>query len=360
MPILADRGGETIAYVGAHDGRFVGVWVTGPKAGTLAVEVQLDGIVWGTAAVDADGTVFIGTDSDQLVALALDGTRRFSLRLGACDPPRAPGPVGVRCDVDGGPTLALDGDLYVGADAVYRITRTGEIRWRYAAPEPAAETGEATDTDDAAPPPVLEHVFAAPVVTRAGDVYVGTQGLGLVALDANGGERWRVELAGDVDGAPAIGSDGMIYVGDDGGRVTAIRPTGTVLWSVPVGGSVRSAITLDDQGTLYVSSLGGQVHAISPRGLIDWTFTAGGPVQATPVIDAAGVIYFGGQDEHLYAIARGGALRWQLEIPAQVDSAVAVVEGVLVFGADDGMLRAVANAATSAPGRGTAPDGAER
>ena len=108
---------------------------------------------------------------------------------------------------------------------------------------------------DAAPPPVLEHVFAAPVVTRAGDVYVGTQGLGLVALDANGGERWRVELAGDVDGAPAIGFDGMIYVGDDGGRVTAIRPTGTVLWSVPVGGSVRSAITLDVSGALGVRVL---------------------------------------------------------------------------------------------------------
>ena len=45
---------------------------------------------------------------------------------------------------------------------------------------------------------------------------------------------------------------------------------------------------------------------------------------------------------------------------AKVALAHAVVEGVLVFGADDGMLRAVANAATSAPGRGTAPDGAER
>ncbi|MCA9718603.1 MAG: PQQ-binding-like beta-propeller repeat protein, partial [Myxococcales bacterium] len=139
---------EVLACVGAHQGRFVCAVVEGPRAGTVALELQLDGVVWGTAAVGPgpgdEARLYVGTDADTLHAIDVGtGAVVWSTRLGRCDPPRALGPMGVRCDVDGGPTVAVDGALVVGADGVYRVERDGAIAWRFdgAPADASAEDG---------------------------------------------------------------------------------------------------------------------------------------------------------------------------------------------------------------------------
>jgi len=137
VPVLADVDGETWAVVGAHHGRLVGAVVDGNREpGTLALDVWLPGIIWGTAAI-ADGVAFVGADDDHLHAVDLaTGEPRFHLRMGDCEPPRAPGPMGMLCDVDGGPTLVPSRggapgahDLVLGANGVYRVTAGGALRW---------------------------------------------------------------------------------------------------------------------------------------------------------------------------------------------------------------------------------------
>jgi outer membrane protein assembly factor BamB len=325
-PTIADGpDGEPTAYVGTHGGRFVGVALAGARAGKLVLDLTLGGRVWATAAVDDGGVLYVGDDDDTLYAIdPKKGEIIWKKQLGDCEPTRAPGPEGARCDVDGGPTLAADGDLYVGADGMYRITREGDVVWHYTADEERPK-----------------HVFSSPAVGTDGSVYFGGQDGFVTALASDGSERWRYKVTADVDGSPALGPDGEVYVGADDGRVYALRRDGSLRWSFVAQKDIRSAVTTTPQGRIYVSSFDGNLYALEASGEVVWVFSAGGVIHSSPVVDAAGTVYVGSQDDHLYALTPKGKVRWKLVLPQDVDSSVAIAEdGTIVFGCDDGHLRA--------------------
>src|SRR5690606_18849424 len=91
-PALHPRAdGASLAYVGTHAGRFVGVVVDGDAAGDVALDLELGGVVWATAFADDRGWLHVGADTDTLFAID-PGAREivWSRRLGDCEPPRAP------------------------------------------------------------------------------------------------------------------------------------------------------------------------------------------------------------------------------------------------------------------------------
>ena len=323
--VTAGPGDVPAAFVGTHAGRFVGVGLEGDQAGKLVVDMTLGGRIWGTAAVDEQGILYVGGDDDTLYAI--DPVKQeivWKKQLGECEPTRAPGPEGARCDVDGGPTIGPDGDLYVGADGLYRIGRDGEIKWHFTAGEERPK-----------------HVFSSPVVTAEGQVYYGGQDGFVTALAADGTERWRYKITADVDGSAALGPDGELFVGADDGRVHALRSDGSLRWSFVAQKDIRSAIGTAADGRLYVSSFDGNLYALTPGGEVVWVFASGGVINSSPVVDAAGTVYVGSQDDHLYAIEPDGKLRYKLEFPKDVDGSVAITEnGTIIVGCDDGHLRA--------------------
>jgi outer membrane protein assembly factor BamB len=326
-PTLGKAAGEPAALVGTHAGRFVAVAVEGAKAGQVVLDVNLGGMVWGTAAV-ADGRAYVGADDDTLYAIDLaNGAVVWTLKVGNCDGARVPGPEGARCDADGGPTIGPDGDLYLGADGVYRVGRDGKVRWHYPA-----------DTSVKA-----KHVFSAPLVTADGHVVVGTQDGLVVALKAaDGGLRWTYNVRADVDGAAAMGEDGNLFVGADDGRLYALRSDGSLRWSFVTQKDIRSAAAVSTGGVVYVGSFDGNLYALAPTGDVKWVLPTGGRIAGAPVIDAAGTIYVGSQDDHLYAVSPKGQVRWSFELPGDVDSSVAITDGgTVVVGCDDGHLRAL-------------------
>src|SRR5690606_25501229 len=130
---------------------------------------------------------------------------------------------GARCDVDGGPTLGPDGDLYVGAAGVYRISTDGKIVWHW----PDVERPR--------------HVFSTPTVTDALVVFGGQDGF-VTALTRDGTSRWQHRVRADVDGSAAVGRDGTLYIGGDDGRVHALRPDGSLKWSFVTQAEIRSSI----------------------------------------------------------------------------------------------------------------------
>jgi len=311
------------AWVGTFSGRFVAVPLTGPRVGQAVVDLELGGRVWSSAAI-SEGVVYVGTDNDELIAIdTATGTERWRKRLGDCAETRAPGPEGARCDVDGGPTIGPDGDLWVGADGVYRISPDGEIRWHW------PEGGGA------------KHVYSSPVVAADGRAYVGGQDGHITALDGSGAVLWRYKVLADVDGSPGIGRDGAIYVGADDGRVYALRSDGSLRWSFVAQGDIRSAVAMGPAGHVYITSFDGNLYALGEDGSVDWVLPTARKIKSTPVVDAEGWIYFGAQDRRLYGVAPNGTVRWSIDVGDEVDSSVAISEsGVLVVGADDGKLRA--------------------
>lgn len=326
-PTLVTVGGELLALVGTHAGRFVGVVVEGTRAGQVVLDMNLGGMVWATAAA-ADGRAYVGGDDDTLYAIDL-ATKQvaWGLKVGNCGESRAPGPEGARCDADGGPTIAADGDLYLGADGVYRVGRDGKIRWHYPA-----------DAELKA-----KHVFGAPLVAGDGNVYVGGQdGLILSLRSGDGTLRWSYNVRADVDGGPAMGEDGNLYIGADDGRLYALRSDGSLRWSFVAQKDIRSAAAVAASGTVYVGSFDGNLYALATNGDVKWVLPTGGRIAASPVLDAAGTIYVGSQDDHLYAVSPKGRVLWSLELPGDIDSSVAISDGgVLVVGCDDGHLRAL-------------------
>ncbi len=326
-PTLAKVGGEVMALVGTHAGRFVGVVVEGARAGQVALDLNLGGMGWATAAV-AEGRAEVGADDDTLYASDLTAkTVAWTLKVGNCGETRAPGPEGARCDADGGPTIGADGDLYLGADGVYRVGRDGKIRWHY--PADAALKAK--------------HVFAAPLVAGDGNVYVGSQdGLILSLRAADGTLRWTYNVRADVDGGPAMGEDGNLYVGADDGRLYALRSDGSLRWSFVAQKDIRSAAAVAASGAVFVGSFDGNLYALASNGDVKWVLPTGGKIAGSPVLDAAGTIYVGSQDDHLYAVSAKGRVLWTVELPGDVDASVAITDsGVLVVGCDDGHLRAL-------------------
>lgn len=323
-PTLVEQGEQVVAYVGNHAGRFVGVVVDGPEAGQTILDRWVDGIIWSTAVADDRGWLYFGADDDHLYAVDPDaGAIAWRRRLGRCEPTRAPGPEGVRCDVDGGPTLGPDGDLYVGADGLYRVSTDGQVRWHY----PPQDEGRGA------------HVATTPLVTESLVIY-GNYGRQLVALDHQGSLSWSLTLGADVDGSPVVGRDGTIYAGSDDGSLVAVAPDGTLRWSFDAKAEIRSRPVVGADGTVAFGTHQGMLYAVEPDGRMRWVLPTGGPIHAPPVLDAAGRIYVGSRDERLYAIDLEGHVYWTLQMPDQVDSGVAISPaGTLVVGCDDGVLR---------------------
>lgn len=340
-PALATLQGEPAAFVGTHAGRFVGVPLAGPQAGRVALDLNVPGLIWGSPAVDGEGRLIVGADDDVLYAIDPDAAAIvWRRRLGACEPPRAPGPEGSRCDPDGGPTIGPGGGIYVGADGIYHLDDDGTIRWHF-----PKEAGEEPDREGGADPGIAAraaHVGAAPLVAADGSLFVGAQDGGLIALDREGALRWRVELGPDVDAAPVMLSSGVVVAAADDGRVIAVDPAGALRWTFTAGRDVRAPLAVAADDTIYAAALDGVLYAIRPDGALRWSYAAGDAIASAPIVDAEGSVYFGARDDFIRALDRRGRERWRYELPEDVDAAVAIAEdGLLIVGCDDGVLRAL-------------------
>jgi len=311
--------------VGTLAGRFTGIGLQGKDAGAVLVDAWLGGMIWSTAAVLGDH-LFVGADDDTLNAIdAKTGKLAWSRRLGDCEPVRAPGPEGTRCDVDGGPVVGSQGDLFAGADGIYRVTPAGAVVWHY-----RGEFGQ--------------HVYSTPVLTPDRRVVFGGHDGRITAIDEEDGRLvWRYDIGADVDGSPIVGPDGSVFIGADDGRLYAIRSDGALAWTFATGRDIRSAPVFDSQGKLVFGSFDGALYRLDPAtGDLDWVLRTGGAFAASPTLDAAGTIFIGNRQGHLFAVSTAGDVLWRLAFPDDIDAQVTVgPERTLIVGCDDGILRAL-------------------
>lgn len=176
-------------------------------------------------------------------------------------------------------------------DRAYAATRAGDlaavgaegVEWSAVIGAPAS-AGPALDTE------------AVYVPFGARDRTPG----GVLAMERSGAERWR--WYGNVEpGAPlAVGS--RLYVPERGDRLVALdRRTGALAWEVD-GFAPFVTRPILTQSFLYAASADGTLHAIDTAdGGVVWTLPLGSAPTADPVL-AGGLLYFALADGRVVAL----------------------------------------------------------
>ena len=181
----------------------------------------------------------------------------------------------------GGPSVALDGTIYVGGKAgeLYALNPNGTLQWTSSLGMPIETT---------------------PLLTADGTIYVGlgtASGSGTGAIQAleslSGTSKWSFEVDGAVLSSPSAGPTGTVFFGSNDGHVYALSSTGTSLWTYDAGGQVRgSPAHSHDASRVYVAGYDANLHAVdADTGASAWTSALGGLSRSTPLVGPDGTIY---------------------------------------------------------------------
>ena len=302
-----------------------------------------------SSAAIVGGTVFVGSQKGELVALSLEnGSVYWKFSTGS--------PIGESSPAYGGGVVYI-GDLSGWINALN--ASDGRKLWAF-------KTGG--------------EIKSSPVVI--GDrVLIGSYDEHLYCLSArNGAVLWKAKTNGPVHSTPGI-SDGMAFVAGCDEVFRAIRISdGQEVFTVNSGAytgaspAMRAGIayygTFDNQVLSvdlqkkavvweyehptrkfpYYSSaavtsnrvvLGGRdklIHGLTLDGKAAWTFTTRARVESSPAI-AGGRVYVGSNDGRFYVLAlTTGAKLWEFNAGAPLSASPAIANGRIVIGSQDGRL----------------------
>ena len=280
----------------------------GAQTANVAWKYTIGEPVWSSPAIDANGTLYVGSEDGRLYAINSNGTFKWSCQTGTY--------------VSDSPAIGADGTVYVGSydHKLYAVNPNGTFKWSFT---------------------MGEILWSSPTIGADGTVYVGSSDCKLYAINPDGTEKWSYTTGDRVTSCPAIDVDGTVYVGSCDFKLYAFDPAGSLKWSYPTGGAAGSpAIGVD--GTVYVGSGDHKLYAINPDGTKKWSFTTRGVVRS-PAIGADGTVYIGSSDKKLYAINSTGSLKWTYTTGNNSTPLTLAIghDGMLYFGSIDQKLYAI-------------------
>ena len=280
-----------------------------PSDAQLAWSFGTEGeILYASAAVGEDGTIYIGNGARRLYAFSPIGDTLWTFEGGG----------NFRYST---PAIAPDHSLYVGgADGMlYAINPDGRLRWTF---------------------PAGGGIKTSPNLGTDGTIYFGADDGRLYALYPNGSLRWTYPTADSVRCSPAIGPDGTIFFGSDDSYLYAIWPNGMLRWRAATGGPIRySSPAVSSTGVVYFGSYDGFLYAVSSLQQFLWAYPTQHVIRSSPALGEDGRIYVGSGD-HLLALTSAGTLDWEYSTGGTVSSSPVCFEGdsVIAFGCDDGVF----------------------
>ena len=260
--------------------------------------------------IGPDGTIYFGNDGSKLYAINPDGTQKWVLDVAG--------------DIISAPALSSDGVLYVGDEASYFYavdSATGQQLWSYRA------SGDYS---------------GSPAIASDGTIYAASEDSLVYAFNPDGTVKWTYDSSSYFTAAPAIGTDGTVYVGGYDDNFYALNPDGSVKWSYAAGGNFTVGAAIAPDGSIYVGNDDYNIYAFDSSGALKWVFATGYTVRSTPVVDADGTVYVGSRDNMFYAINPDGTLKWSFA-NSYYDydgSATIVSDGTLYVGNDSDDLLA--------------------
>jgi outer membrane protein assembly factor BamB len=300
--------------------------------------------VQSSPAIDADGTIYVGSDDGHLYAITPGGSQDWKYP-----------PVGAIGAVKSSPAIGSDGTIYFGSDDGFMY-----------ALDPNTENlvaGWPVDTGEDFGFPRAPLSLGPPAIGNDGSIYFSALNSRLFARNPDGTKKWTVSLgpggAGSnndyMPGVDTVAGFGFVYSDVAGNAVAAFnQTTGIEEWRVPVRSDVDSTPIVGPDGTVYFGTddVANALFALTPgasSGTIKWEFTTDNQVDNIPALNPDGSeIYVVSTDGNLYAVdtAEGEEL-WRFPIPVNpidqiANSSPAVgADGTVYVGSTDNNLYAI-------------------
>ena len=305
-------GTDGTVYVGTQNNQLVAIQ---PTTGIQNWAFTAGGIIQATPAVSANGTIYAGALDNNLYAVNPDGTLFWTFATGGA--------------IHASPAIGNDGTIYFASDdnKLYAVNPNGTLQWSYTLGVPT----------------ISSPAYSSPAVGADGTIYIGSRDNNLYAIKPNGALSWTFPTSGPIFSSPSITADGtVVYVGSSDQRLYAVNASGGQKWSFFTQGAVNSSPAIAPDGSIVVGTNDQKVYAFTAAGRQKWTYFTNNWVISSPAIDAGGNIYIGSLDGKLYALTAAGALRWTLTTQNWIYSSPAIGgDGTIYVGSYDGNVYAV-------------------
>ena len=188
--------------------------------------------------------------------------------------------------------------------------------------------------------PGFPRMASSPAVDGNEIVY-HTMGGGVYVLDRiNGRTKWTWNAGAAIESSPIV-VNGIDYFGDANGEMYALDlRTHQLKWRKSLGAKITSSAAIAG-GKLFIGDYDGRLWALSPAsGATRWVGRVSGKIYGTPAV-AGGKVFVPSVAYSLSAFSTSGRRLWQVSTGSYVYSSPAVAEGVVCFGAYNGVFYGV-------------------
>lgn len=222
------------------------------------------------------------------------------------------------------PAVVSDGFAYIGnARGTIRAIsmRSGKFAWAHLTPG-------------------FPRMASSPAVYGAEIVYHTMSG-GVHVLDRDTGHlRWSWNAGSAIESSPVV-VNGIDYFGDAAGEMYALDlRTHRLKWRRYLGAKITSSAAISG-GRLFIGDYDGRLWALSPAsGATRWVGRVNGKIYGTPAV-AGGRVFVPSVAYSFWAFSTSGRRLWQVSTGSYVYSSPAVADGVVCFGAYNGVFYGV-------------------
>jgi len=327
------------------NGHGSGIGLSSPQLSKIAWSFDAGGHVGASAAIDAEGTIYVPSCGGNLYALdGKTGAKRWAKKFTAASALLTDGR-----DYGTTPTLGSNGLMYYSSNYGFLLAlemKTGETRWRF-------------DFDGPTRNP-------SPVIGKDGTVFFAVAGgvpTKLYALDGETGKtRWTYQpgvFGGrNITAGPALTSDGTVVICMQDMVYGFAPDTGAVRWTYQVQDGNQTGddphtrtllngnhetVVIGPDDTVHLNDCDGKIYALDGKtGKLRWSYTYSSRgnrdmLYAPPAVGADGTVYFTTGENALYAVDNTGKLRWRTKHQGFLNSPTIGADGtVYVIGIMNG------------------------
>lgn len=174
-------------------------------------------------------------------------------------------------------------------------------------------------------------IESSPIVVNGVD-YFGDAAGEMFALDLQTHRlKWRKDLGAKITSSAAV-AGGRLFIGDYVGRLWALSPeSGATEWVGRVSGKIYGTPAVSG-GRVFVPSVAYSLSAFSTSGRRLWEVPTGSYVYSSPAV-ADGVVCFGAYNGVFYGVSAGsGRVMWRVATGGPISGAAVIVDGVAYAG----------------------------